>query len=111
MLGGCADWSSSSSDHSSIAVLHGRAVRSSPSEMPLDLCVVELAGFLLFWTGSSTVGLFLWIFSDTGDGLSDEVLDSSSSGCSGRRMSTPFGQSALGTLEKYIALSCEWIFI
>ena len=75
--------------------------------MPLDLCAVELAVFLLFWIGSSTAGLFSWTFSDTGDGLSDEVLGSSSSGCSGRWMSTPFGQSALGMLEKYIALSYE----
>jgi len=78
--------------------------------MPPDLCAVELAVFLLFWTGSSTAGLFPRIFSDARDGLYDEVLGSSSSGCSGRWMSTPFGQSALGMLEKYIALSYEWIF-
>ena len=78
--------------------------------MPPDFGAVELAVFLLFWTGSSTVGLFPWIFSNAWDGLSDEVLCSSSSDYSGRRMSTPFGQSALGTFEKYIALSYEWIF-
>ena len=78
--------------------------------MPPDFGAVELVVFLLFWTGSSIAGLFPRIFSDTGDGLSDEVLGSSSSGYSGRRMSTPFGQSALGTFEKYIALSYEWIF-
>ena len=91
-------------------VLHGQAVRSSPREMLPDLCAVKLVVFLLFWTVSSTAGLFPRISSDTRDGLSDEVLGSSSSGCSGHRMSTPFGQSALGTFEKYIALSCEWIF-
>ena len=74
--------------------------------MPPDLCIVKLAVFLLFWAGSSTAGLFPWIFSDTRDGLSDEVLGSSS-GYSGHRMSTPFGQSALGMFEKYIALSYE----
>ena len=78
--------------------------------MPPGLRGAAAAVFLFFQAGSSAAALFPQIFSDTGDGLSDEMLTASSSGYGGGRASTPFGQSLLGTLEKYTALSCEWIF-
>ena len=78
--------------------------------MSPDLRGVAPAIFLYFWAGSSAAALFHRIFSDTGDGLSNEMLTVSSSGYGGGQVSTPFGQSLLGTPEKYTALSCEWIF-
>jgi len=71
---------------------------------------VALTVFLFFQVGSSVAALFPQIFSDTRDGLSDKMLTVSSSGCAGGQASTPFGQSLLGMLEKYTALSCKWIF-
>jgi len=66
--------------------------------------------FLFFWAGSSSATLFPQIFFDTRDGLSDEMLTAPSLGCVGGWASTACDQSPLGTLEKYTALSCEWIF-
>ena len=63
--------------------------------------------FLFFQAGSSAAALFPQIFSDTGDGLSDEMLTASSLGCGDGRVSTPFGQSLLGMPKKYTALSYE----
>ena len=78
--------------------------------MPPGLRGAAAVVFLFFWASSSAAALFPWIFSDTGDGLSDEMLTVCSSGYGGGRASTPFGHSLLGTPEKYTALSCEWIF-
>ena len=69
-----------------------------------------LAVFLFSWAGSSAAALFPRTFSDTGDGLSDEMLMAPSLGYVSGRASTAYGQSPLGTPEKYTALSCEWIF-
>ena len=66
--------------------------------------------FLFFRAGSSAAAISPRIFSDTEDGHSDEMLMAPSSGYVGGRASTAYGQSPLGTLEKYTALSCEWIF-
>ena len=78
--------------------------------MPPGLRGAAPAIFLFFWAGSSTAALFPQIFSDTGDGLSDEMLTVSSSSCGGGRASNAYSQSPLDTPEKYTALSCEWIF-
>ena len=110
VLGGGATGAPSSSDHSDIAALCVRVVLSPPSEMLPGLRGTTPAIFLFFWAGSSAATLFPRIFSNTGDGLSDEMLTASSLGCGDGRASTPFGQSLLGTPEKYTTLSCEWIF-
>jgi len=78
--------------------------------MPPSLRGAAVVVFLFFRAGSSAAALFPRIFSNTGDGLSDEMLMVSSFGYGGGRESTPFGQSLLETHEKYTALSCEWIF-
>ena len=119
VLGGRATSTSSSSDHSDIAVLHVRVVSSPPSEMSPGLRGAVPAVFLFFRVGSSTAALFPRTFSDTGDGLfvrpasappdSDETLTAPSSGYVGGRASTACGQSPLGMPEKYTALSYEWI--
>ena len=110
MLGGGATGISSSSDYSNTVVLRVRVVWSPPSEMPPGLKGAAATVFLFFYAGSSAAALFPQIFSDTEDGLSDEMLMFSSLGYGGGWVSTPFGQSLLGTPEKYSALSCEWIF-
>ena len=109
VLGGGATGTSSSSDHSNTAVLCVRVVRSPSSEMPPGLRGAAPTVFLFFWVSSSTAALFPRTFSDTGDGLSDEMLTSPSLGCVGGRASTACGQSSLGSPKKYTALSCEWI--
>ena len=78
--------------------------------MPPGLRGAAPSVFLFFLADSSTAALFPRIFSDTRDGLSDEMLMASSSGYVGGQASTACGQSPLGTPEKYTALSCEWIF-
>ena len=78
--------------------------------MPHNLRGAAPTVFLFFWVGSSTAALFPWTFFDTEDGLSDEMLMAPSSGYVGGRASIAYGQSPLGTPEKYTALSCEWIF-
>ena len=110
MLGGGATRTSSSSDHSNIAVLRIRVVWSLPSEMLPGLRGAAPAVFLFFQASLSAAALFPRIFSDKGDGLSDEMLMAPSSGYVGGRASTVCGQSPLGMPEKYTALSCEWIF-
>ena len=110
VFGGGATEVSSSSDHSNTVVLRVRVVWSPPSEMLPGLRGAVATVFLFFQASLSTAAFFPWIFSNTGDGLSNETLTVSSLGCSGGRESTPFAQSLLGTPEKYTALFCEWIF-
>ena len=110
VLGGGATRTSSSSDHSNTVFLRVRVVWSLPSEMPPGLRGAAPAVFLFFWAGSSAAALFLRTFSDTGDGLSDEMLTAPSLGYGGGQVSTPFGHSLLNMPEKYTALSYEWIF-
>jgi len=110
VLGGGATGTSSTSNHSDIAVLHVRVVWSPPSEMPPGLRGAAPAIFLFFRAGSSAAALFPRFFSDTGDGLSDKMLMVSSSGYVSGRASTVYGQLPLGMPEKYTALSYEWIF-
>ena len=79
-----------------------------------------VAVFLLFWASSFATALFPQVFSDTGGELvvrptsvpteSDKTLIALPSGCVGGHASTAGGQLPFGTLEKYTALSCEWIF-
>ena len=78
--------------------------------MPPGLMGAAPAIFLLFWASSSTAALFPRTFSDTRDGLSDEMLMAPSLGYVSGRASTAYGQSPLGTPEKYTARSYEWIF-
>ena len=85
-------------------------VWSPPSEMPPGLRGAAPAVFLFFQADSSAAILFPRTFSDTGDGLSEELLMAPSLGYVGGWASTACGQSPLDTLEKYIALSCKWIF-
>ena len=66
--------------------------------------------FLFFRAGSSVAALLPQTFSDIGDGLSDKMLMVPSSGYVSGWASTAYGQSPLGTPEKYTALSYEWIF-
>ena len=70
MLGGGATGAPSSSDHSDIAALCVRVVRSLTSEMPPGLRGVAPVVFLFFQAGSSAAALFPWTFSDTRGGLS-----------------------------------------
>jgi len=91
-------------------VLRVRVVLSPPSEMPTGLSGMASAVLIFFQAGSSAAALFPRIFFDIGDGLFDEVLTAPSSGYGGGWASTPFGQSPLGMIKKYTALSCEWIF-